>query len=621
MPGDNYFYLKRGKTERQFKLMTRHRLHGAEKLLVDPDRQAKRTGVPHAINYFMPSWDGRYVAYGMSAGGSEDASLYVLDVRTARHVGTPVPRVQEAGAHWLPDSRSLTFTQLKALQPGDPESDFYKDSQVLWLRLQGHTSITLPVFGMRATPTLGLERLDVAELIFTPGSPWMIARTSDTTVPEGKLFVAPLAQLGHANVAWRQISQASDKITAVQLKGHQLYLRTHAGAPRSKVLALDLRAAMLARAEEVVSEPKDGVLEGFHVTRTGIVTEVREGTSIALRRHAAGDKVGQRIELPFAGAASVFDEPAHSTDEVLYTLAGWADLPRIYLLRGTRSVDAGLKINAALPTLPALQVSEVKVPSHDGVLVPMTILHRRGLALNGQNPVLLDGYAAYGFSETAFFSPANMTWIERGGVLAFINARGSGVYGDDWYRAGFKQTKPNTWKDGIAGARYLIAQGYGSPATMGVTGGSAGGVFAGRAATAAPELFAAAVLQVGVLDAVRAEESANGATNTSEFGSTRDASEFGALLEMSTYHAIKNGTPYPAMLLVHGMNDPRVDVWHSAKTAARLQAANPAHKPALLRLDMQAGHGVGSTTTQRYAMAADMYAFLLWQMGKAGLKN
>jgi prolyl oligopeptidase len=254
----------------------------------------------------------------------------------------------------------------------------------------------------------------------------------------------------------------------------------------------------------------------------------------------------------------------------------------------------------------------------------MTVLHKKGLALDGRNAVLLNGYGSYGSSISAGYSNEAMAWIERGGVAAYINPRGSGVHGDAWHRAGFKTTKPNTWKDGIAGAKYLIAQGYGSPRTMAISGGSAGGIFAGRAMTEAPELFAAAILNVGVMDTVRVEETANGVTNISEFGSVKDPAEFKALLEMSTYHAVKDGTAYPGVLLVHGMNDPRVDVWQSAKAAARLQAAQaglPEARPTLLRLDAQAGHGMGSTHTQRQAMTTDTQSFLLWQMGKLGLKD
>jgi prolyl oligopeptidase len=236
-----------------------------------------------------------------------------------------------------------------------------------------------------------------------------------------------------------------------------------------------------------------------------------------------------------------------------------------------------------------------------------------------ENPTLLNGYGAYGFSQTARFSSAELAWIEQGGVIALANVRGSGVYGRDWYQGGFKSTKRNTWLDGIACARLLIERGFASPQTLAVSGGSAGGIFAGRAMSAAPELFAAAILYVGVLDAVRAEESANGITNISEFGTVKDSLEFKALLEMSTFHQIRDGVAYPAVMLVHGLNDPRVDVWNSAKTAARLQAASNSQRPILLRLDEQAGHGMGSTATQRRGEQADVYAFLLWQMGKTSL--
>jgi prolyl oligopeptidase len=251
----------------------------------------------------------------------------------------------------------------------------------------------------------------------------------------------------------------------------------------------------------------------------------------------------------------------------------------------------------------------------------MTVLHRKGIKRDRSSPTLLSGYGAYGLSETAGFRPSAMAWLELGGVLAFANVRGSGVYGEPWRLAGFKATKPNTWKDGIACAQFLVDQGYASPATLGVMGTSAGGIFVGRCVTSAPQLFAAAIFNVGIMDAVRAEQSANGITNVSEFGSAGNPAEFPALLEMSTYHQIRDGVAYPAVLLVHGLNDPRVDVWHSAKAAARLQAATSSGKPVLLRLDSQAGHGVGSTAPQRDALAADMYSFLLWRMGKAFAKN
>ena len=621
--GDRIYYLKRAVGENQFKLVVRQGLAGPERVLVDPKLETDRTKVPHAINHFSPSWDGRYVAYGMSAGGSEQASLFVLDVASGKTIGAPVPRVLTA-AHWLPDSRSLLYNQLKEMASGDAETEYYMDSRVFLLRLaptSQASSKPVAVFGRNDTPKLGLERLDVAELITAPGSRWVVARTTDTTVPEGKLFVAPVAQLGRPGIVWRAIGEPADKMQAVALQRDRLFVLSRAGAPRSKVVAVDLQRGTLKNARDVVAEPNTGMLEWMLPTRSGLLVGHRMGTLVQPRRHAPGDLVGQPVALPAAGAAWVSDAPAADHDDVIVTFSSWTAPSRFLRLQGNKAVALSLRSVEPDFKVPPLRVTEVEFASHDGVKVPMTVLHREGLALDGSNPVLLIGYAAYGFTISAGFWPSNIAWMERGGVVALVNARGSGVHGEAWYRAGFKQTKRNTWLDGVAGARWLIAQGYGSAKTMTAMGGSAGGIFVGRATTAAPELFAAAVYEVGALDTVRAEESANGITNVSEFGTVKDPSEFQALLEMSTYHQIKDGTAYPGVLLVHGMNDPRVDVWNSAKTAARLQAASSSGRPALLRLDPQAGHGVGSTASQADAENADIQAFLLWQTGKLKLKD
>ena len=621
MPGDLIYYLKRAKGERQFKLVMRRGLQGAEQLLVDPEVDAKRTGTPHAINYYRPSWDGAHVAYGMSAGGSEAASLYILNVKTNKLVGAPIQRVWQTKIAWLPDSKSLAYNQFKVPTPGEAESETYLDSKVMWLKVGDPEAKAKAVFGPTVTKSLGLLRLDVGYLILTKDSPWMIARTTDTTLQEGFLFVAPVANIGKENIGWKKISAFADKITEVELRGNDMFFLTHANAPRKLVMKLDLRKPDLRRAVMVASPPKDGVLEDFSLTRDAVVGAVREGTEIVLRRYSPRNTTGDAIAMPFKGAAQIHGEPAYQSNDVLYSLSGWTSLAQTFLLTGNDSVSAGLRVNPPLPNLPDVEITEAKVKSHDGAMVPMTLLYKKGLKRDGTNPTLLTAYAAYGFSETAYFSASVMTWIEQGGVFAFANVRGSGVYGNDWYQAGFKATKSNTWKDGIACAKYLIAEGYASPKTLGVSGGSAGGIFSGRAATTAPDLFAAVILNVGSLDTIRAEETANGITNISEFGSVKNPAEFPALLDMSTYHNIKDNTAYPAVLLVHGVNDPRVEVWHSSKTTARLQAASNSGKPILLRLDMQAGHGIGSTVTQRTAMAADIYGFLLWQMGKSALKE
>lgn len=616
MPGDHVFYMRRVKGERQFKLVLRTQ-DGKDRVLVDPQVEQDRTGVPHAVNWFVPSWDAKYVAYGMSSGGSEQASLYILDVQSGTHLGRPIPRVTEALTSWLPDSRSFTYNQLRQLNAEDAETEYYLDSRVMWLQVGAPESEARAVFGPTVTRNLGLVRLDVGGITFSPGSVWMVARTTDTTLPEGNLFVARVADLGQGEVPWKQLAKFDDKIVDIELKGDELYFRTHKDAPRYKVMKLHLGEPHLSRAREVALPPDGGVLEGFAVGAREIMAEVRQGTSIVLRRYDGRDLRGRAVPLPARGGTALLaGDPARAYGDWLYRFTSWAAPQRFMKLQGERSVDAGLLPPKRLAGVPALEVVEAKCPSWDGTRVPMTILHRKGLKRDGSNPTLVVGYGAYGFSETAYFDSSRYAWIERGGVLAHVNVRGSGVYGNTWRYAGFKQTKPNTWKDAIACTQYLIAQGYASPKTLGIRGASAGGILVGRAVTSAPQLYAAAVSEVGVVDALRAEESANGITNISEFGSYKDPREFPWLLEMSTYHHIKDGTPYPALLFIHGLNDPRVDTWQSAKGVARFQAATSSGKPVLLRIDAQAGHGMGSTVTQRQQVRADVYAFLLWQMGK-----
>jgi len=255
----------------------------------------------------------------------------VLDVRSGRIVGEPIPRVHEGLVHWAPDSRSLTFNQLQVLKPGDAESETFLDSRVLWLRVGDRETKARAVFGPTVDRSLGLVRLDVGEVLFSLGSPWMIARTTDTTLPEGNLFLAKVSELGKTRIPWRRISRFEDKITRIELKGNDLYVLTHAEAPRHRVLKLDLRQPDLRSAREVARAPEGGVLEDFALTRDALIGSVREGAFIGLRRYGDGDRQGVAIPLPFKGAAAVHGDPAHHATDVLYTLGGWTSMPRTFV--------------------------------------------------------------------------------------------------------------------------------------------------------------------------------------------------------------------------------------------------------------------------------------------------
>lgn len=627
MPNEMLFYMERKAGEPQAKLMLRAGAKASPRVLVDPFAQTQ-DGTPQAINWYRPSWDGKTIAYGISQGGSENASMHLMDVASGRELRAPVPRVLEA-ANWAPDNRTVVFNQLRELPADAPDSEFYMDSTVYRLAINDAGAEPQPLFGPLVNPKLELQRLDVGSVQFDPNSRWMLARTTDTTHPEGKLFIAPIAALrakDPATIAWQRIATTSDGIVDATLVRDRLYLRTFSEAPHGRVLALELASRpSLKSARTIVAEPREGAIDGFVVGSDALYAMVRGAfTTRTLRYPLNGSNSTVDVAPGVAGGAIAQDDPAHAYSDALLFATSWTAPPR-YLRTQPRNakapvVDAGLPNPPPLPAgLPELEVTEVRVPSHDGVLVPLAIVRKKGLVLDGTAPTILDGYGAYGISTDAFFATELYAWFERGGVLAYANVRGSGALGEDWHLAGFKATKPNTWKDGIACAQYLIDQHYASPATLAVWGTSAGGIFVGRAVTDAPQLFAAAIFEVGMLDPLRGEGTANGITNVSEFGTVNDPAEFQALLEMSTYQHVVPGTAYPGVLLIHGMNDPRVAVWESAKTAARLQAASSSGRPVLLRLDTQAGHGIGSTATQRQAVVADAWAFLLWQMGKTSL--
>ena len=318
------------------------------------------------------------------------------------------------------------------------------------------------------------------------------------------------------------------------------------------------------------------------------------------------------IAMPIEGAAT-FAHSNPSADGLVVVATGWsAPAEWQYIAKGAaKSEPLPLADASALRSLAAgLQSEVVMVDGHDGVKIPMSVIYAKGFSKDGTAPAYVSGYAGYGLVDTPVFSRNYLALAERGFVIAVCHARGSGAYGERWHKAGYKATKPNTWKDMISCAEWLAKNKYASAKRLSGTGGSAGGVLIGRAITERPDVFAAAVIRVGALDQLRFETTANGKANISEFGTVTKADEYPALKAMSTYHAITDGAKYPALLLTHGFNDPRVPVWMTTKATARFQAASASGKQVYARVDMDAGHGIGSSTTQRDLETADIYAFL-----------
>jgi prolyl oligopeptidase len=628
LPGDLYFLERRAAADNQFKLYMRRGLTGADTLLVDPEALEKSTGKPHAINWYTPSPDGSVVAYGLSQGGSEEAVLHLLNTATGKPIGQPISRANYGGVDWTADSKTLVFNRLQEMRKGMPETQKYQRSQMMMLTPGQAASTARVAFGDR------LKGVDIAPVesptvSLTHDGRWAIGAVYNGTQREIGLFIAPQAAVLAASTKvqpkWQRIVSRSDAVTSFSYFNDTLYLVTHAGAPRSQVLALDLKAPQLAKASVVVAA-SDRVVIRVAAAADALYVETRDGNIKRLFKRAyEGAAPAVEVPLPVEGSFALGDGEggASAADPrlpgVLIELESWTRARQVFAVAADGKVtNTGMQPAGRFDAPSDIEATEVKVPSHDGALVPMSIIHRKGVKLDGSNPTLLYGYASYGITEEPFFSPSRLAWMDAGGVFAIANPRGSSVYGNDWYKGGFQATKPNTWKDFIACAEFLIAQKYTQPAKLGILGGSAGGILVGRAMTERPDLFAAVIPAVGALDTLRFETTANGVPNIPEFGSVKNQAGFKALQAMSTYDNVKPGVSYPAVMLTHGVNDPRVDVWESTKTAARLKAATSSGKPVLMRLDFDAGHGIGNTKKQQLAERADNFSFLLWQMGVAG---
>jgi prolyl oligopeptidase len=622
-PGDVYFYEKRGAKDNQFKLYTRKGLTGEEKLLVDPELLAQKTGKPHAINYFSPSPDGSHVAYGVSQAGSEEAVLHIINVQSGKLVGKPVDRAQFGGVDWAPDGKTVFFNRLQMMKKGMPETEKYQRSLVWRMPVAGGVTKATPVFGMG----VGGAKLTGPEIPFTSVTPdgrYAFGIVINGTQREWGLYTADGKAFLAGKPKWARFANYSDEVTSIAYKDGKLYLKSHKGAPRSQVLMLDMAQADIAKAKLIIPQ-SDRVITNVGAAADALYVEARDGNvKLLLKRAYADNAALAEVKLPVEGAFQLFGDEggAASVDSRLpgavIDLQGWTRARQIYAVAADGTVtNTGLQPQGPFDAPADVVTTEVKVKSHDGVMVPMSIIHKKDVKLDGNNPTLLYGYASYGITEEPFFSYGRLAWMDAGGVFAIANPRGSGVYGQDWYKAGFQTTKPNTWKDFIACAEFLIAQKYTTPAKLGILGGSAGGILVGRAMTDRPDLFAAVVPAVGALDGIRFESTPNGVPNIPEFGTIKNEAGFKALLAMSTYANIKDGTKYPAVLLTHGVNDPRVEVWQTTKAAARLMAASTSGKPVLMRLDYAAGHGIGNTKKQQQEERADIYSFLLWQMGVA----
>ena len=613
--GGHYFYLKTEPGSDNRKLYVRDTVSAPERLLVDPEKLTSADGKHFSIDYFQPSLDGKYVAYGISPGGSEDSVLHILETANGKALPDVIDRAQFGSPAWLPGNKSFFFTRTQKLSPSDPPTAKYQKLRVYVHSLGDDPEKDAQVFGYEFSPNVKVTEDDFPVLIYSPAAPKsMVGLVIHGVKNEKDVYVAPFSASPTANTVWTKVADDSEEITNLDVHGDDLFLLSHKDASRFKVLRTSLSKPELAKATLVVP-PGEPVIINIAAAADGLYIQDLDGGIGKLRRLSYGSGKVESMKLPFDGAIQAL--VANPTDAGAWlNLVGWTKPPLWYVLNAKSGKVQDTHIVPPSPVdFSEIVSEEVKAKSADGTMVPLSIVHRRDMKMDGSSPAWLEGYGAYGITYDPSFRPTWLAFLERGGLFAVAHVRGGGEYGEDWHNAGRKLTKQHTIDDFIACAQYLIDNKYTSTAKLGGEGTSAGGVTIGGAVTQRPDLFAAALIRVGDSDSLRSELMASGPANIPEFGTVKEADGFKGLYAMDAYQHVKADTAYPAVLLTTGVNDPRVAPWQAAKMTARLQASTNSSKPVLLRVDYDAGHGLGSTKSQRDVELADEVSFLFWQFG------
>lgn len=591
---------------------------GKSRLLVDPHKAHPEIKSPNvSLSDMLVSPNSPYLLYYLIVGGYEDEPKMVLrNLHTgAEQYDTAYLSVKEGMIAFDPDSANAFYYQrLPNFNRKDINPMRWWDSLTIWRHVIGTDRFTDQQVLAFDSTVVARRVDDIVMLVVEKDLNYVFAIVKNQVAKEYRIYVAPKSDFKGTATPWKKMIDFDDKISQYAMLGDYLYLMTSKGASNGKVLRLDLRSQHLADATVILPASKR-VLQDMNITSNAVLITAIEGGQGRLYSIPHGSTVVQPVVTPLQGSSRV-TWANRSYPDYMISITSWVRPVSYYTFQNATRQFAPSMIVQAQPAPPApLEVKEVMVKSHDGTLVPMTIIHKKGLKLDGTHHVTLSGYGAYGQQNLPGFWPENMIAYNMGRISAIARVRGGGEYGEEWHLAGMKATKPNTWKDFIACAQYLVDHHYASPKNLVARGGSAGGITVGRAITERPDLFAGAIIDVGGLDMVRFETSPNGYGNIPEFGSVVTEEGFNALYAMSTYHHIKKGTKYPTVVFRHGVNDNRVPVWSSLKTAAFMQEASTSGKRVLLKLDYESGHGGQDNLSSAFGQAADNLSFYFWMAG------
>ncbi|MHC4191495.1 MAG: prolyl oligopeptidase family serine peptidase [Planctomycetota bacterium] len=582
----------------------------SEWVIVDPTK-IDPSGAT-SIDWYVPSPDSSLVAVSLSVGGSESGDVHIYEAESGREIGEVIPRVNGGTAGgdiaWTADGSGFYYTRYPREGERPPKDmDFY---QQVWFHSMG----TSPD---KDNYEIGKDFPRIAEIILETdadsGSVLATVQYGDSSRFAYYLRM-PTGQ-------WKQIIGYDDQIVQATFGANDtLFVISRADAPRGRILRLSLPDCSLEKAEVIVPEEKDTVVSDFYghppivatPARLYVTYQLGGPSGIRVFDYEGNRRIGPEI-LPVSNVGQIV---AAESDDILYRNSSYLDPSTWYRFHN----DKGITSKTALVTRSPVDFSDCEVvreyaTSKDGTRVPVNIIRRRGVRLDGSNPVLLNGYGGYGISIKPNFSALRRVWIDQGGVYAQANLRGGGEFGEQWHTEGMLTKKQNVFDDFAAVMQYMIDAGYTTPEKLTIIGGSNGGLLMGAMITQHLELCRAVVSFVGIYDMLRVELAPNGEFNIPEFGTVKDFEQFRALYAYSPYHNIRDRAAYPSVLFITGANDPRVDPMHSRKMTARLQAATASARPILLRTSSKTGHGLAAPLSERIEESVHYHAFLLNELG------
>ena len=597
--GDRYFYSRNSGLQNQSVLYSTASLGAPAEVLIDPNTLSADGTV--ALSGTSVSEDGKLIAYGVAAAGSDWVEYKVRDVATGQDRPDHLRWIKFSGADWLKDGSGFFYGRFPEPEPGASlkAPNYF---QKLYFHKLGTN---------QGDDTLVYERPDQKEWQFastvSEDGHYLVITVSKGTDDKYRILYKDLTRPDAKPV--ELIDNFEAEYSFLDNDGPVFWFKTNKGASRGKVIAIDTRDPAPSKWVDVIPEQPE-TLRGVSIVADTFIASYLKDAHAQVKLHDLKGKFLREVEFPTLGTAAGFGGKRTDT-ETFYAFTTFTAPPTVYRYDMKTGQSTVFKRPNVDFNPDDYETTQVFYPSKDGTKIPMFLSHKKGLKRDGSNPTYLYGYGGFNIALTPAFSPANIVWMERGGVFAQPSLRGGGEYGEAWHQGGTKLNKQNVFDDFIAAAEYLIAQKVTSTPKLAIGGGSNGGLLVGACLTQRPDLYGAALPAVGVMDMLRFHKFTIGWAWIDDYGSSDDPAMFPYLQGYSPLHNIKPGTSYPATMVTTADHDDRVVPAHSFKFAAALQAAQSGDAPILIRIETKAGHGAGKPTSKVIEEAADRWAFLL----------